>query len=551
MAQRLFDFALELDSQGQLINIIWNSIELKKRYSYQWLQKSDDTAALLQAILGQNADEMMLDGTSFRYEELRLSENRSVYLFSQEDKTAALLENAFEHFSEGLQIYDREGHLIYCNQNSRRISSIPDSMDIIGKHMLDIWVVDESKSAVLACLKERVPVKNCLDTFPSISAGDVTTVNTAYPLFCDEKLEGALLIERDIAAIHQHKKEIQAIIDTLDSYTKRNPDTHLSGYTFDQIIGKSSSFLTAIDLAKKFAVLDCNILLVGETGTGKEMFAQSIHHASIRHGKEFVAINCAAMPDTLIESTLFGTTKGAFTSSENRPGLFEEANGGTLFLDELNSMSLLMQSKILRVIQEGTFRRVGGSKVLQTDVRIISSCNEDPFAALEKGTLRRDLFYRLSSVQIIIPPLRDRTDDLELLINHYVSTRRYLFAKSIHSVSSQVKEVFQEYTWPGNVRELFHVLDYAMSVMDSGEITLSCLPPYLVQPQKVSSPQSLSVPAQDIFHTQLACLMGVYESQLLRQVLEHYGGNISKSARSLGISRQSLSYRLHKYGIEV
>lgn len=551
MSHPLFDFALELDSQGQLIQIIWNNIELKKHYYYQWLQKNDDIMALLQAVHGQNVGEMVLDDTPFRYEELRLTENRSVYLFSQADKTEALLENAFEHFSEGLQIYDREGRLVYCNQNSRRISSIPDSMDIIGKHMLDIWLVDESKSAVLACLKKRAPVKNRVDTFASLSAGDVTTVNTAHPLFCGEKLEGALLIERDITAIQRHKTEIQTIMNTLDSYTKRNPDAHLSGYTFEQIIGKSASFLTAIDLAKKFAILDCNILLVGETGTGKEMFAQSIHHASIRHGKEFVAINCAAMPDTLIESTLFGTTKGAFTSSENRPGLFEEANGGTLFLDELNSMSLLMQSKILRVIQEGTFRRVGGSKVLRTDVRIISSCNEDPFSALENGSLRRDLFYRLSSVQIIIPPLRDRTDDLELLIDHYVGTRRYLFAKSIQSVSSQVKEVFQNYQWPGNVRELFHVLDYAMSVMDSGEITLSCLPTYLLQPQKTSSQQSFSVQAQDIFHTQLACLMGAYESQLLSQVLEHYGGNISKSAKSLGISRQSLSYRLHKYGIEV
>lgn len=158
-------------------------------------------------------------------------------------------------------------------------------------------------------------------------------------------------------------------------------------------------------LAKRVAGQDSSVLLVGETGTGKEIFAQSIHRSSPRSGKKFLAINCAAIPDTLIESLLFGTQKGSFTGSEDKAGYFEEANGGTLFLDELNSMSLTMQSKLLRVLQENTFRRVGGSRDLKLDVRIISSCNEDPFRSISENQFRRDLFYRLSTVMIELPPL--------------------------------------------------------------------------------------------------------------------------------------------------
>ncbi len=473
---------------------------------------------------------------------------------NQKDKMEWLLKEALEKIDDGIQIYDENGVLLYCNQNSRQISTIPDSMEIIGKHMLDIWNVDPQKSTVLSCLKEHAPVKNLVDTFSSVTAGDVTTVNTAYPLSYDGKLEGAVLFERDILAIHKRKKEVDTILNALNQYTEKNPSVKLSGYSFDQIIGENESFRNAIELAQKFAALDFNILLIGETGTGKEMFAQSIHRASPRSQKNFVAVNCAALPDTLIESMLFGTTKGAYTGSESRAGLFEEANGGTLFLDELNSMSLAMQAKILRVIQEGTFRRIGSNKLLHTDVRIISSCNEEPFAAVEQEKLRRDLFYRLSSVQIVIPPLRDRLDDLKPLIEHYISTKRRHFAKSIQQVSPQVMTLFEQYNWPGNVRELYHVLDYAMNVMEEGEINPDCLPVYMKGTLTKETPESTPLSSQkettlDIYHSKLEHLVGDYESRILRDVLEYYGNNISRAARSLGISRQSLSYRLKKYGI--
>lgn len=551
MLSGLLDFALIVGPDDTIEQVIWKDYGLQKRYQKKW--KTGEAGAfgqLFPAAVQSGQKEVVLDGSPFLYERLPLNRERSVWIFSRKNKRETLLEQSLERMSEGIQIYDREGYLLFCNQNSRRVSDIPASMEIIGKHMLDIWTVDESKSAVLACLRTCSPVKNRVDTFASITAGDVTTINTAYPLFYGNELGGALLLERDKTVLQARRKEIQAIQTTLDEYTKHHAGTHLNGYTFEQIIGTSSNFQSAVALAKKFAVLDCNVLLVGETGTGKEMFAQSIHHSSLRKHKQFVAINCAAVPETLIESTLFGTTKGAFTGSENKAGLFEEADGGTLFLDELNSMSLTMQSKLLRVIQEGTFRRIGGSKDLRVDVRIISSCNAEPFSSLEQGTLRRDLFYRLSSVQIMIPPLRERIDDLPPLIDHYIMTKRQYFAKSILCVNPQVLEVFQNHGWPGNVRELYHVLDYAMNVMEEGEITLDCIPSYLTAKQK-DTEAPLPQPERDIFHTKLEYLMGDYESQLLRQILEHYGNNVSQAARSLGVSRQTLSYRLRKYRIDV
>lgn len=548
----IYDFAFVTGQDGEVVEVLWNNPVLRERYGYEWKTGGKDSFRKIWPESGADGrEDTEIDGETYACQKLALPGGETVWLFSRRDRRQALLEKAFEEVDEGIQIYDQEGYLLYCNENSRKISTIPDSMDIIGKHMLDIWKVEEEKSAVLSCLKVKAPVKNRVDTFASVSAGDVTTVNSAYPLACGGKIEGAVLFERDAVTVEKRKKEFQAMTDALDEYVRKNPSAHLSGYTFEQIIGESGNFRNAVELAEKFAPLDCNILLIGETGTGKEMFAQSIHRKSPRGRENFVAVNCAALPETLIESMLFGTTKGAFTGSENRAGLFEEAHGGTLFLDELNSMSLMMQSKILRVIQEGAFRRIGGSRIINADVRIISSCNEDPFAAIEEGKMRRDLFYRLSSVQIIIPPLRERISDLELLIEHYISLKRRHFAKTIAHVSDEVMELFREYDWPGNVRELYHVLDYAMNVMEGGEIHLSCIPVYLTQKAAAGTEAVRISPGTDIYHTKLEYLIGDYEAQLLRQVLEYYGNNISHAAKSLGICRQSLSYRLRKYGIEI
>ena len=290
--------------------------------------------------------------------------------------------------------------------------------------------------------------------------------------------------------------------------------------------------------------------LVGETGTGKEIFAQSIHQASPRRSKKFLAINCAAIPETLIESLLFGTQKGSFTGSEDKAGYFEEASGGTLFLDELNSMSLARQSKILRVIQENTFRRVGGNKDLKLDVRIISSCNEDPFRAIADNQFRRDLFYRLSTVMLELPPLREHLEDLEELVRYHLNATSYQYVHGITEVDPRVYAILRAYNWPGNVRELFHVLDYAQNVADSSIMRPEHLPSYLTKNRTATQHSDEGhVPVIDFSSNTLQSLLEDYEHEIILQALNHCGGNISRTAETLGILRQSLQYRIRKYGI--
>lgn len=540
------DFVLVVGPSLELREAIWGNKAVRRLHAHRFVPN----AALRDQFPGlgvQEQGEVALDGALYLFQRLSLSTLGDCYLFSSRQSREVLFERAFERLEDGIQLYDKDGYLIYCNETSRRISTIPKEMDIIGRHMLEIWNVQEEKSAALSCIKANAPVKNRVDTFHSIAAGEVTTVNTAYPLSQGDAVKGAVLFERDATVLQNKKREIEVAIKALRNLALNDSVAGMTHYTFDHIVGNSAAMQTAVGLARKFAVVDCHVLLIGETGTGKEMFAQSIHRESSRSQKDFVAINCASMPETLIESMLFGTVKGSFTGSENKAGLFEEANGGTLFLDELNSMSLAMQSNLLRIVQEGVYRRVGGSRDLKTDVRIISSSNEDPYLLIEEGRMRRDLFYRLSSVQIQIPPLRDRLEDLGQLVERYIQLKRRQFAKEIDYVTPEVLSLFRAYRWPGNVRELFHVLDYAMNMMDNGVIDETCLPPHFIE--RLSPDKAPCGADIDVIHSELEDIIGDYESRVLKKVLQHYGNNISHAAASLGISRQRLSYRIRKYGI--
>ena len=231
--------------------------------------------------------------------------------------------------------------------------------------------------------------------------------------------------------------------------------------------------------------------------------------------------------------------------------MLEEADGGTLFLDELNSMSMAMQSKLLRVIQEGTFRRVGGQKDYTTNIRIISSCNQNPFALMTDGTLRKDLLFRISTMVIEIPPLREHLEDIEILVRNYIEQNHRYFTKQIEITSPQVMELFRQYTWPGNVRELYHVLEYALNVMEGDVIELQHLPSYLLNQKKmtVSMPSLVKAPflgEEEMQHIDLEELVKQYEDQIICQMLEYHNNNISRTAQALGMKRQSLQYRLKK-----
>jgi len=320
-------------------------------------------------------------------------------------------------------------------------------------------------------------------------------------------------------------------------------------FSFSQIVGNSSAMREMLALANKVAESEVSsVLLQGESGTGKDLVAKAIHYHSSRAENPFIAINCAALPSTLIESELFGYEKGAFTDAKARKeGLFEQAESGTLFLDEIGELELSLQAKLLRVLEEGAFRRVGGLKDLPLNVRVIAASNRDLKTESEAGRFRVDLFYRLSVIQIDIPPLRERGDDIRVLAEHYITSFRSRLRKHVDRISPEALEAFARYRWPGNVRELRNVIERAIILEDSDEITIKYLPRGLTENFRVAGETSSTkgtgypvlLPAEGI------SLENV-EMSLVRQALERSGGNQTKAAHLLDISRDQLRYRMKK-----
>jgi transcriptional regulator with PAS, ATPase and Fis domain len=305
-----------------------------------------------------------------------------------------------------------------------------------------------------------------------------------------------------------------------------------------------------LTLAAKVAESEVSsVLLQGESGTGKDLVAKAIHYGSQRADRPFVAINCAALPATLIESELFGYEKGAFTDAKSRKeGLFEQAEGGTLLLDEIGELELSLQAKLLRVLEEGAFRRVGGLKDIPLDVRVLAASNRDLKTESEAGRFRLDLYYRLSIIQIDIPPLRERGDDVLLLSQHYIDTiGARLKRNKVTGLSREAEEVFRRYDWPGNVRELRNVIERALILEDTDQITTEYLPGGLLAPAHVSKVTGESDATSTRFVLpEHGLSLDEAELSFVKQAIQRSGGNQTRAAELLGISRDQLRYRLKK-----
>jgi transcriptional regulator with PAS, ATPase and Fis domain len=300
----------------------------------------------------------------------------------------------------------------------------------------------------------------------------------------------------------------------------------------------------ALEVAKKVAASDVSaVLLQGDTGTGKDLFARAIHHSSERRNAPYLAINCAVLPANLIESELFGYEKGAFTDAKKRKeGLFEQAHGGTILLDEIGEMDVTLQAKLLRVLEVGKFRRIGGLKEIPLDVRVIAASNRDLKKESGEGNFRLDLYYRLSIIQIDIPPLRDRGDDILTLAEHYIAqtNQKRRGGKKLKGLSKETKQVFRNYEWTGNVRELRNIIERA-SILEEGEfVTTEHLPADLLGGQRPGSSSSgFVLPHEGIPLRQV-------EIELARQAVARTGGNLTQAAKLLDVSRDQLRYRLKK-----
>lgn len=316
--------------------------------------------------------------------------------------------------------------------------------------------------------------------------------------------------------------------------------------SFASIISRNAAMQEIFALVRKVSAYKTTVLITGESGTGKELVARALHFEGVRKGRPFVAVNCAAIPENLLESELFGHVKGAFTdASFDKTGLFEQADGGTLFLDEIGEMPISLQVKLLRVLQDEEIKRVGGSSSKKVDVRLVSATSRDLEGDVATGRFREDLFFRLNVFAISLPPLRERLDDLPLLLEHFLAKFSVKFGKKIASAGPEVLRVLNSYSWPGNVRELENVLERGVILCEGDTLTVEVLPAKLSGSALNDQPVHLSGETMSI--KQAAETM---ERELIRRALESTGGNRTHAAKILEISLRSLIYKLKEYGLE-
>ncbi len=448
-----------------------------------------------------------------------------------------------DYIEEGLHIIDKNGIIVYYNKFAQSIDGI-ERDKVIGRHLLEVYpsLTDET-STLLTVIRTGEPMHKKEQTFLNYKGEKITTINTSIPITAKGKILGALEISKDITTVRQMSEKIVDLQNKLYKNKKEKTSVEKANesaqFTLLDIVGENKEMIRLKSLALKAAESDVSVLISGDTGTGKELFVHSIHNASSRKYKPFITQNCAALPGNLLEGILFGTIKGGFTGAEDRPGLFELAHGGTLFLDEINSMPLELQSKLLRVLQDGNIRRVGATNTIKVDVRIVAATNISAEEAVEKRQIRRDLYYRLNVVSFEIPSLKSRKDDIPILTNYFINKFNEKLGKSVKGVSKEVLDIFNSYEWDGNVRELEHLIEGIMSISDPEIIDIEDLPYKFRQYKK----------DHNIYESSLSEVLEETERSIIKDALKKTDNNITKTAELLKIPRQTLQYRIQKLKI--
>lgn len=489
------------------------------------------------------------DGTYFLFLK-DISQNQQLqHQINEMNKNKQLFDLILDQLDEGICVIDEHGTILFYNRKAGEVDTLEPEA-VRNKRVQDIWNVDESTSTLLTTVRTGRTLNHRETQFTSNGKALTSLVRTV-PLILGQHRTVAIEISKDITEQKQladtimqlHKQTIGDKVHPSFIPSQKNN----TRFQFENIVFSSREMAHSVEQARRSARSKSNILIVGETGTGKELFAQSIHNESPRKSSPFFAQNCAALPESLLESLLFGTSVGSFTGAVNRAGLFEQAQGGSLLLDEINSMSTSLQAKLLRVLQERKVQRLGSSKVIDIDVRLIATMNEDPLEAISNGRLREDLYYRLGVVNLVIPPLRNRREDIRVLVDYFISKHAKALEVSVEGLESDVFNFFLQYHWPGNVRQLEHVIEGCLNlVYDERTIGYDHLPPVLKnkiehQERPLISEHSLQ------FEGSLPEQIESLERIMIEQALKNSDGNITKAGEQLGISRQSLNYKLKKY----
>jgi len=464
-----------------------------------------------------------------------------------------LYETILNSLDVGIQVIDKQETTIVYNSMMAKLEG-EDVNNILGKKLLNTMpYLQAENSTLITALKLGRPLNDRRQTYITAQNKRVITVNSTTPIYFNNELFGALEIAKDITFIQMLAEKIIDLQQNLSAQKNalNVAQPFSTRYTFSDIIGNSDALKTVKAQANRVARSSSNILLYGETGTGKELFAQSIHNASLRSQGPFVAINCAALPEHLLEGLLFGTAKGGFTGALDRPGFFEQAHGGTLLLDEINSMNINLQAKLLRVLQEHSIRRVGATNEIAINVRVISAINVNPFDAIAQKQLREDLYYRLGTVTLHIPPLREHKEDIPIYIDHFIEKYNQSLELDIKKVSATVLDAFYQHSWSGNIRELQHAIEGAMNLVSTEqEIQMHHLPALFLSNLLTASKSSQAANINCTEPTKLSEHRDTIEKELICAAFNKSNGNITWAAKSLGLTRQLLQYKLKKYNLK-
>lgn len=458
-------------------------------------------------------------------------------------------------------IVDREFSVIYNTRYDKRLNVYSDEFEkgyYINKNFFEIYPsIRKETSSIVNCMMTGEIVVKKNQEFRDLKGQIYCTHNITVPIIIKGKIVGVVELVKDVTTIDNiDRKTSEKEIDELSKSIKKK----FNYITFNNIITHSESMNNIIEQAKIFSRTINPTLVYGETGTGKEMVVQAmISHSGIPR-KKVIIQNCAAVPEGLIESILFGTTKGAYTGAENRKGLFEEADGGIIFLDEINSMPYGIQGKLLRVLQDGTFRPVGCNEERLVNVKIIAAMNIDPTIAIERKEFRQDLFYRFSSSMIKIPPLRERKEDIKYFVDYYIKEFSKTYNKDVQGITEKLNKLFSEYNWDGNVRELKHLIESMICISKERILDIHHLPAYMYEKVHEKKPVYDSNDNMNIYDSKeiyrdkeqynLNSILEKTEREIIEKVIRITKGNKTKAGELLGIPRQTLKYKMDKLGIK-
>jgi len=458
------------------------------------------------------------------------------------------------NYIDSMMIVDKNLKVIYTNRMNQRFGGGFDNVynSYIGKSYFEVYPdINPGDSTVTQCIKTGQLIVREGQTFTDMYDNVYNTKNITFPIIRFGEIAAVLEVSQDITSVGD-LKIIANKDNTIKTPTERAVQANPLA-TRDSIITVNSEMLENIRKIKIFAMSDEPVFIYGETGTGKELFAEAIVRESARRSNKFIAQNCAAIPENLFESLLFGSTKGAFTGAENKVGLFELADNGVLFLDELNSMPLHMQAKLLRVIQDGKIRPVGSSVEKNVNVKIIVAANKNPIQLIKDNILREDLFYRLSGSMLYLCPIRDRKEDIPVYTEYFLKRFNIKYGKEIKGLTPSLQQTMLKYWWPGNVRELRHVIESMVNLSESNELSNKSLPIYMkeILDSIVMQDTEESInEAVEISKIPLKYLLENTEKEHITKILRYCNGNITSAADILDMPRQTLKFRMDKLGIK-